>query len=186
MAAFFTADTHFGHQNILRYCSRPFRDLNHMHEALIANWNAVVQPSDTVYHLGDFGFGPAVRLARPRLNGIIHLVLGNHDKVTLEDASLFKSISPLKLIDIDHQKIVLCHYAMRTWQFQSKGAWQLYGHSHGNLADDPNLLSLDIGVDCWGYRPVSISQIRERMKHKTWKPVDHHGRDEDSDSTKKS
>ena len=187
MASFFTADTHYGHHNILRYCCRPFKDLNHMHEALIANWNAVVRPADTVYHLGDFGFGPAVRLVRPRLNGNIHLVLGNHDKVQLEDACLFKSIGHLKLIDVDHQRIVLCHYAMRTWQFQAKGAWQLYGHSHGNLADDPHLLSLDVGVDCWHYAPVSMAQLRQRMSTRTWRPVDQHGRDdEESDKAEQS
>ena len=68
---------------------------------------------------------------------------------------------------------------MRTWQFQSHEAWQLYGHSHSNLPDDPNLLSLDVGVDCWGYGPVSMDQIRSAMSKKTFKPVDHHGVDMD-------
>lgn len=181
MTTLFTADLHIGHQNILRYQAktRPFRDLSHMHEVLIANWNAVVRPADTVYLLGDIGFGPSVPLVRRRLNGSIRLILGNHDKIRLEDASMFTSIDQLKLIDVDRQRIVLCHYAMRTWQFQSKGAWQLYGHSHGNLADDPGLLSCDVGADCWGMTPVSMAQLRERMSHKTWKPVDHHGRDEE-------
>lgn len=178
MSTFFTADTHFGHQNILKYqaATRPFRDLNHMHEALIANWNAVVRPADTVYHLGDFGFGPAAALARKRLNGTIRLILGNHDKIRLEDAAMFQSVDALKLVCVDGQRIVLCHYAMRTWQFQSKGAWQLYGHSHGNLADDPTARSCDVGVDCWNMTPVSMTQLHERMWHKTWEPVDHHGR----------
>lgn len=175
----FSSDTHFGHAKIIEYCKRPFRDVSHMHEVLIERWNAVVKPADTVYHLGDFGFGPAVPLVRRRLNGSIRLILGNHDKIRLEDASMFTSIDHLKLIDVDKQRIVLCHYAMRTWQFQSKGAWQLYGHSHGNLADDPGLLSCDVGVDCWNMFPVSMSQLRERMSHKTWRPVDHHGRDDE-------
>lgn len=180
MSTFFTSDTHFGHQNILRYqaLTRPFKDLNHMHEALIANWNKVVAPSDTVYHLGDFGFGPAVILARKRLNGKIRLILGNHDKIRLEDADMFQSIDTLKLIDVDGQRIVLCHYAMRTWQFQSKGAWQLYGHSHGNLADDLTTLSCDVGVDCWNMTPVSMAQLRAVMRTKEFVPVDHHGRDD--------
>ncbi len=181
MSTLFAADTHFGHANILRYqaATRPFKDLNHMHEVIIANWNRVVKPADTVYHLGDFGFGPAVRLARKRLNGKIRLILGNHDKFGLEDAGIFESIDTLKLVDVDGQRIVLCHYAMRTWQFQSKGSFQLFGHSHGNLPDDPYLLSCDVGVDCWSMTPVSMSQLRERMSHKTWQPVDHHGRDDE-------
>lgn len=174
---YFTADSHFGHARILEYQAktRPFKDLNHMHEALIANWNKVVGHNDTVYHLGDFGFGPAVRLVRPRLHGKIRLILGNHDKIRLEDANIFESIDMLKLIDVDHQRIVLCHYAMRTWQFQSKGAWQLYGHSHGNLSDDPNILSADVGVDAWNMTPVSMAQLRAVMAKKTPRPQDHHG-----------
>lgn len=181
MSTYFTADTHFGHARILEYQAktRPCNDLNHMHEMLIHNWNCVVKPADTVYHLGDFGFGPAVRLARKRLNGKIRLILGNHDKFGLEDAGIFESIDMLKLVDVDGQRIVLCHYAMRTWQFQSKGAWQLYGHSHGNLADDITLNSVDVGVDCWNMTPVSMAQLRTIMKHKTPKPVDHHGKDDD-------
>lgn len=179
MSTYFTADTHFGHANIIRYCNRPYRDVNHMNEALIANWNRVVRPADTVYLLGDYGMGPSIRLVRPRLNGSIRLILGNHDKLKLEDACLFTSIDALKLVDVDGQRIVLCHYAMRTWQFQSKGAWQLYGHSHGNLPEDPGLLSTDVGVDCWDYAPVSMSQLRARMATRTWRPVDQHGRDDD-------
>ena len=51
---FFTADTHFGHANIIKYTNRPFDSPNHMDDILIANWNAVVGPDDEVYHLGDF------------------------------------------------------------------------------------------------------------------------------------
>jgi calcineurin-like phosphoesterase family protein len=176
MAHLFTSDTHFGHAMIIEYAKRPFKDVNEMNEALIANWNARVKPGDTVYHLGDFGFGPTVRLIRPRLNGNIRLILGNHDKIKLEDACLFTSIDRLSLISVEKQRIVLCHYAMRTWQFSGRGGWMLYGHSHGNLEDDPNALSLDVGVDCWDYAPVSFQQIARRMEKKIFIPVDHHGK----------
>lgn len=171
----FTADSHFGHSKIIEYCNRPFKDVNHMNEALIERWNSVVGHGDTVYHLGDFGFGPTLRLLRQRLNGSIRLILGNHDKIKLEDAHMFTSIDRLDCISINKQRIVLCHYAMRTWQFQGHGAWSLFGHSHGNLKDDPTLLSLDVGVDCWDYTPVKLHQIEARMALKTPKRVDHHG-----------
>ena len=57
MSIFFTADTHFGHGAVLRYCSRPFASASEMDEALFANWSACVGPKDTVYHLGDVLFG---------------------------------------------------------------------------------------------------------------------------------
>lgn len=54
---FFTSDTHFNHTNIIRFCSRPFKDVEHMNETLIANWNRVVGPDNIVFHLGDFCLG---------------------------------------------------------------------------------------------------------------------------------
>ena len=51
---FFTSDTHFNHKAIISYCSRPFESVEEMNDRLIDNWNQVVKPSDTVYHLGDF------------------------------------------------------------------------------------------------------------------------------------
>lgn len=51
-----------------------------MNEALITNWNNVVKPNDTVFHLGDFAFGGSYiwNNVLSRLNGNIHLILGNH------------------------------------------------------------------------------------------------------------
>jgi calcineurin-like phosphoesterase family protein len=79
---FFTSDTHFGHANIIKFCDRPFRDVDHMDEQLIGNWNSIVQPEDTVWHLGDVALGPRERWASRlgRLNGHIFLVPGNHDR----------------------------------------------------------------------------------------------------------
>jgi hypothetical protein len=53
MAVFFTSDTHFGQANIIRYCSRPFGSVQETDDAMIANWNAIVRPSDDVWHLGN-------------------------------------------------------------------------------------------------------------------------------------
>ena len=54
---FWTSDSHYFHNNILKYCNRPFGSVEAMNEALVANWNSVVKPDDHVYHLGDFCFG---------------------------------------------------------------------------------------------------------------------------------
>lgn len=56
---FFTSDTHFNHANIIRFCNRPFKDVEQMNETLIANWNRVVGTNDIVFHLGDFCLGGA-------------------------------------------------------------------------------------------------------------------------------
>lgn len=56
MNIFVTSDTHFNHKNIIKYCNRPFKDVEEMNEAIINNWNNLVTNDDVIYHLGDFGF----------------------------------------------------------------------------------------------------------------------------------
>ena len=82
MNTFFTADTHFGHKNIIKYCNRPFASLDEMNETLIENWNKVVSLEDTVYILGDFAYcsKTSVEDFLKRLNGEKHLISGNHER----------------------------------------------------------------------------------------------------------
>ena len=167
---------HFGHKNIIKYSNRPFGSVEEMDTKMIERWNTVVKHDDRVYHLGDFCFrsqheGQSIL---NRLNGKKHLILGNHDKVgrTLHGWEWIKDYHEMY---VDGQFIVLCHYAMRVWNRSHRGAWMLYGHSHGSLPNDPNALSFDVGVDCHNYAPLNVGDVRRIMKKKTWKPVDHHG-----------
>ena len=169
MAIFFTSDTHFGHDAIRRNCNRPFADVKEMDRSLIANWNARVRRTDIVYHLGDFSYKACEGIAdyRRKLNGMIHFIRGNHDLQTeglLE--SIFDSVGDLSSIKIEGQRIILCHYAMKVWDRSHLGSWQLFGHSHGNMPDDPQLLSLDVGVDCHNYQPISFEMVKEAMELK--------------------
>jgi len=79
---FFTSDHHFGHANIIKYCDRPYDNVEAMNEDLISKWNAVVMPGDEVYYLGDFSMTlGAVERITPRLNGRKYLIAGNHDHI---------------------------------------------------------------------------------------------------------
>ena len=55
---FFISDLHFNHENIIKYCNRPFPNVDKMNSSIINNWNSVVSKDDVVYFLGDFMFGP--------------------------------------------------------------------------------------------------------------------------------
>lgn len=61
------------------------------------------------------------------------------------------------------------HYAMRVWNKRGQGAWNFYGHSHGKLPPEEGALALDVGIDCWNYRPVSLHTIRDKMIEHGWK-----------------
>lgn len=191
---FFTSDTHFGHARIIEYCDRPFANVKEMNEAMIDNWNSVVKPDDVVFHLGDFAFADPENFL-DRLNGRKRLVLGNHDKsITGNTLKKFEWVKPYAEVYINdstlppttdrwgkkvadgRQHIVLMHYAMRVWNKSHHGSWMLYGHSHGSLPDDPNALSIDVGVDSHNFRPVSYEEVKQIMSSKQFKPVDHHGR----------
>lgn len=173
---FFISDTHFGHANIIKYSNRPFANVDEMNNTLIHNWNSVVKPEDEVWHLGDFALGGGTaEKYLSRLNGKIHLIVGNHENPALRIREKFASVDYYREIYVERQLIILCHYAFRVWNKSHHGSYNLFGHSHHTLPDDPNLLSLDMGVEGWNYTPASFYQVREKMKHKTWRPVDHHG-----------
>ena len=175
----FTADTHFGHRNILKYSNRPFDSVDEMDESLIANWNARVRPDDKVYHLGDVGLCSPGYLEDllDQLNGKIYLIKGNHEKPALSCRHRFEWIKDYYELVVDDpdahrgkRLICLMHYAMRVWNVSHHGSWHLYGHSHGSLPDDPKALAFDAGVDCHNYMPISYEEVKAIMAQKDWEP----------------
>jgi calcineurin-like phosphoesterase family protein len=160
MAVWFTSDTHFGDPRILRIDKRPYPDLAAHDAALIAAWNATVSPEDEVWHLGDFALGPsAARIADilAALRGTKHLITGNNDGPATLAAPGWASVAQYAEITVDARRLVLCHYAFRTWNGIGRGALNLHGHSHNRLKPIPR--QYDAGVDAQGPAPVSLATI---------------------------
>ena len=161
MAVWFTADTHFGHAGALSLYRRPFASVAEMNAQMIARWNQTVQPADDVWHLGDFalrtGSTAAATLLR-QLRGHKHLVTGNNDSPEIVALPDWASVQAYAELTIDARRLVLCHYAFRTWNGMAKGALNLHGHSHGRLKPLPR--QTDVGVDGWDFRPIMIHQMR--------------------------
>ena len=65
---------------------------------------------------------------------------------------------------VDSQRLV----PVRWWGAggAAGGAWQLYGHSHGNLPDDPLSLSIDVGVDSHEFCQWHFEEVQVIMKGK--------------------
>ena len=160
MTVFFTSDTHFGDPRILRIDRRPFPDLPSHDAALVAAWNAVVGPDDTVWHLGDFALRPPperVAALLGDLRGHKHLIVGNNDGPATLAAPGWTSVAHYAETEVEGRRLVLCHYAFRTWNGLGRGAINLHGHSHGRLKPIPR--QYDVGVDAQGLAPVTLDEI---------------------------
>jgi len=176
---FFTSDHHFGHKNIIKFSKRPFADVNEMNEVLIQKWNEKVSSEDEVYYLGDLALCSPGKLRKilDRLNGKIYLISGNHEEAAhacQERFEWIKDYHELVVKDDEHERgeqlIVLFHYAMRVWNVSHWGSYHLYGHTHGELPDNPTSRSFDIGVDCHDFYPLSYEEVKAIMKTKNWTP----------------
>ena len=177
----FSSDQHYSHKNICRFTGRPFESIELMNRMLIEYHNAVVQPTDIVYYLGDFAFCPIdkIKSIMNQLNGTKFFCAGNHDKELLKnrqqliDGGYFKDIRERIEINYEGQFIVLNHYGMRVWNKSHYDSWHLFGHSHNSLP--PFGKSVDVGVDStWvtgkaEYRPFSFNDIKRFMDKQ--KPV---------------
>lgn len=177
MQNWYTADTHFGHENIIPFCGRQFRHAGHMDSVLIENMWKVVQTHDDLWIIGDFAIGPKVKdpeylhILFGQLPGARkHLVVGNHDH-TPTLALPWDSVSHLAEVrdGPDGLTHTLCHYPMITWNGAREGALQLFGHVHNNWQGSRN--AVNVGVDQWEFMPVSFEQIAERAKRL---PVNQH------------
>ena len=113
-----------------------------------------------MYSLSDFSFSKNPSKYFHRLNGTKHFIRGNHDKNS-EDLP-WNSIQDYKELYVNDKFVILFHYGCRVWNKSHHKSIMLYGHSHNNLPG--NNQSLDVGVDCWDYKPVNMFRILERLK----------------------
>ncbi len=179
---FFTSDLHFGHENVLRFDDRKFKDVDEMDAELIRRWNAKVGKGDIVYVLGDMIWktrnGVAEDLIKS-LNGQIILIKGNHDRF-LHNAGAKNALAGVKdyedisvtLEDGTVRRCILSHYFMPFYIGHRHNAIHLHGHSHNT---EEHLYELEItellrqkgytprivNVGCmhWNYEPVTLDEI---------------------------
>ena len=158
MAVFFTSDTHFGDHRTINIWKRPFASVTEMDAALFEGWRGAVGAEDEVWHLGDFARkGAEAEGLLARLPGRKHLVRGNNDPDATAQAAGWASVQDYAELDLEGRRLVLCHYPFRSWNGQHKGAVNLHGHSHGRLKPMPR--QVDVGVDVWGWRPVTLAEM---------------------------
>lgn len=187
MAHWFTSDLHFGHVNILKYCNRPFANIEEHDAALVNNWNAKVKPEDIVFILGDFSMNryAACKFA-PLLNGTKYLIPGNHDVVhprfgnKAEIAKEAYNAAGLNVCNIN-AILVAGYHDLRMNHFPAgkhyakfekwlppehvEGQWHLHGHTHQTTRIEGH--NVHLGVDAWSYSPVSLEDIVELIEQQS-------------------
>lgn len=156
---FVTSDHHFDHDNIIRFCNRPFHNVRQMNRALLNNWNNLVGKNDIVLYLGDIRYGRSSRSTDywiNKVNGELIFVKGNHDNDDMEHPHHNKVI-----IHYQGFKILLVHSPEdipSDWN-----GWTLHGHYHNNKPEygfiNKRLKTINVSVELTEYKPVELDMI---------------------------
>lgn len=184
---FFTADTHFGHENVIQFDKRPFASADEMDEEMIKRWNNKVGKGDLVYVLGDMIWKSITDYAEPlikSLNGQIILIKGNHDQF-IKNGKAKKALAGIKdyddivvtLEDGNKRRCILSHYFMPFYNGHRYQTILLHGHSHSSEESNiereivKNLNErgfqneiYNVGCMHWNYEPVTLDEILAARK----------------------
>ena len=178
---FFTSDWHINHANVIKYCNRPYANVKEMAEGLVSNFNEVVKDGDLTFHLGDLAFhmtdedmGKFYR----QLNGQHVFITGNHDRDRIYGlpGSVHYRILELKRKHWGDYAPTLSHFPQLVWNKSHYGTFNLHGHCHGNLPDDPAVRRMDVGIDCNNYKPFHWDEIVAKLGSR---PISREGRSGD-------
>jgi calcineurin-like phosphoesterase family protein len=190
---FFTADTHFGHKNVIAYCNRPYKNVEEMDADLIKRWNETVADHDVIYHLGDFAFHPKDSTAEiiEQLNGHKILLKGNHDKRTVTfylnagfaevhklpyGASVpfwIRDIFGVESIGFEMAHFpfadVMCEYDQRDYLMERAPTKErlkktVLVHGHVHEKWATKPNMVNVGVDVCGLKPISLSKVLELVE----------------------
>jgi calcineurin-like phosphoesterase family protein len=155
MKVFFFSDPHFEHENMA--IRRGFTNAKEHDEYIVDCWNSVVNRKDTVYCLGDITMEKARYDILLRLNGIINVVLGNHDQKQHTKAMLpyVNSVAGM----IDYKSYILTHCPIHSSQLEHRYSHNIHGHVHGNSLTDHRYIN--VCAEVIDYRPKTIEELME-------------------------
>jgi len=175
---YFTSDCHFNHSKAFCYEPRGFSSAEEMNEAIIRNWNSVVDNDDDVYMLGDFMLGDNEKGKEciARLNGRIHVILGNHDsaareRIYVEELDNIVEVKYATIIKYGKCRFYLSHYPTMTSNYDdahfNQRLFNLYGHTHQKTNFYNDMFCIyHVGVDSHNCTPVLIDDIINEMREK--------------------
>jgi calcineurin-like phosphoesterase family protein len=127
---FFIADLHLSHTNMA--IKRGFATVEEHDEHIIAKWNSVVSKRDVTYILGDV----TMEKSSPyhlldRLNGIKHVVLGNHDR-RQDVKKLLEHVESVAGM-VQYKGIMLTHCPIHPMELDYRFKYNIHGHIHDKI-----------------------------------------------------
>lgn len=161
LETFIIADTHFGHQNILRLCNRPSDSFS----TIQRRWKELVTPDDVVLHLGDLCF----RNTSDWMQGLLRslpgrkfLIRGNHDKQRDEwyQRLGYTVIDPFLWHEPRHGKAI--RFSHRPDIEYLDWSTNVHGHLHSNgypPSISPERDYRNVSVEVMNYEPVRLEHI---------------------------
>lgn len=168
MKIWITSDLHLNHENIIKYCNRPFNSIEEMNNTLIDNWNNVVAPEDVIICLGDFCLGQKSNVEKfvSRLNGNKLLVIGNHDRATEEfyrTAGFRKAVKKMDAMIYKDVPILFSHCPVELKE--DGNVVNIHGHLHWKDKKDIDDRHFDASADRLNFTPILLDDI---IKEKGW------------------
>jgi len=156
MKFFIISDTHFHHENIIKYSNRPFKNIEEMDKEIIRRWNNKVGKDDIVLHLGDFALGSEkeVKELKDSLNGTIFLLKGNHDHKILRKAGFIIIKGTFEI-----GNIIFSHNALKK-EDTPRGFINVHGHIH----EKESLHGINVSVEKMNYEPIGLEELKESLK----------------------
>ena len=155
----FIADLHLGHENMTK--RRGFSTVEEHDEHIIAQWNSVVHKRDVTYILGDV----TMEKSSPyplldRLNGIKHIVLGNHDR-RQDTKKLFEYAESVGGM-INYKGVFLTHCPIHSDELDYGIGKNIHGHIHDkvvmlNGCPDPRYFC--VSCEQVDYKPKSLEEL---------------------------
>ena len=177
----YSSDFHLGHTNILKYCNRPFSNVDEMNRYIYDLMYNTMSENDTLIHLGDLIFKGKESIIENIDNSGVKLVnlKGNHDnknlKYNIGNVLLKYNFAGQDVILLEHRPSNECHHKKI---FETLGIKVcICGHVHNNskwkvsdncyAAYDPELdvVNINVGLDCFGYKLVSEEDLNNLITH---------------------
>ncbi|MFY8169959.1 MAG: hypothetical protein ACOVK2_02465 [Candidatus Fonsibacter sp.] len=151
----FIADLHLGHVNMAK--KRGFNSIEDHDNLIIENWNSVVNKRDVTYILGDITMekkSPYHLL--DKLNGIKHVVLGNHDRHQ-DIVELLKHVHSVSGM-IKYKGFFLTHCPIHPIEIENgRVMGNIHGHVHENIIEDSKYYC--VSCEEVNYTPVSFIDL---------------------------